>query len=198
MDYSPEGVIEAVQDASPPTLPTVTSDTPQRARTWTWTVQQRLRSKRKAAVLRALLGPESPTRARLMASLDAAGVPYSTHLAWTERYPAYKTAILNGLAARETIIVDGFVALASRLNDPDKLDPKLATAAVKAGETIIRGDNPDKWAERQKIESTQTVNHIVQMSQEVRDTFRQRQLEKVRQIRTIDMPSNSDGKENDQ
>lgn len=78
-----------------------------------------------------------------------------------------------------------------------KRDPKMANAAVRAAEFLLKSLDRETYGDQLKTEVNQTVNHIVQMSQEVRDTFRQRQLEKVRQIRTIDMPS-VDGKENEE
>ncbi|WP_019587576.1 hypothetical protein [Deinococcus apachensis] len=62
-------------------------------------------------------------------------------------------------------------------------DPKMANAAAKAGEFLLKAWNREKWGDRQKIETTQTVNHMVQISLDVRDTFRAEQQAKLEALR---------------
>jgi hypothetical protein len=74
-------------------------------------------------------------------------------------------------------------------------DPKMATAAVKAQEFLMRAYDRPKFGDQMKVESTQTVNHMVQVVHSVRDTMREEQQAKLAslQARTITVePSNSD------
>lgn len=65
-------------------------------------------------------------------------------------------------------------------------DPRMATASVKAGEFLLKALDRNIYGDMTKIESTQTVNHLVQVVHTVRDDHRAKQLGRLNQLKTID------------
>lgn len=141
----------------------------------TWTPAERTRHERMAGFLRAL-----QNEGMILAACKASGVSDATVWRWRDEYPAFGEAVTEFLKHKRVLMLEEnlFRIAAST-------DPKTANAAVRANEILLRAYDP-RFAATLKVEGTQTVNHIVQMSNEVRDNFRQRQLEKIRQIRTVD------------
>lgn len=140
--------------------------------TRTWTPAQRQRSRRKAAFLRALQEHGS-----LGAACLASGVSDVTVWRWRKQYPAFDRAVLDFVeGVREQRLVESMYRIAT--SD----DPKMANAAAKAGEFLLKVWNRDKYMERQKIEQTVTINHQVQVVQAVRDELRARQQEKLQRL----------------
>lgn len=144
----------------------------------TWTPAQRQRSRRKAAFLRALQEHGS-----LGAACLASGVSDVTVWRWRKQYPAFDRAVMDFVeGVREQRLVESLYRMAT--SD----DPKMANAAAKAGEFLLKVWNRDKYMERQKIEQTVTINHQVQVIQAVREQHRTAQQAKMQLIgvRTIE------------
>lgn len=66
-------------------------------------------------------------------------------------------------------------------------DAKYANAAVRAAELLIKAENRAKYGDHQTIDQTVNVNHIVQLSHDARQAIQQRQAEKLKELRTIDV-----------
>ena len=62
-------------------------------------------------------------------------------------------------------------------------DPKMANAAVKAGEFYLRALDRDQYTERQVIEQTVTLNEQVQVINKVRDQIWAERDAKINEIR---------------
>ncbi|MFT2720715.1 hypothetical protein ACMT4L_11985 [Deinococcus sp. A31D244] len=158
---------------------TTTTDTPQElqaAHPRTWTPAQRRRSRRKAAFLKALQEHGGITAACL-----ASGVNDATVWRWRKQYPAFDRAVIEFVeGVREQRVVESLYRIAT------SEDPKTATAAAKAGEFLLKVWNPTKYTEKQRIETTITVNAQVQHVHTVRDTLRAKQQERIRELRTIE------------
>lgn len=70
-------------------------------------------------------------------------------------------------------------------------DAKYASAAVKAGEFLLKSLDRDTYGDQLRTESTVTINQQVQVIHEVRDRMRAQQAETLArlQARTIDAPA---------
>lgn len=151
--------------------------------TRTWTPAQRKRSRRKAAFLRALHEHGSMAVACL-----ASGVHDTTVWRWRKEYPAFDRAVLNFIeGVREQRLVESLYKIAT------SEDPKIANAAAKAGEFLLKSWNRPKYSEHLKIEQTVTVRQQVQVALDVRDNLRAAQQERLKRIhesRTINALEN--------
>lgn len=145
--------------------------------TRTWTPAQRQRSRRKAAFLRALHEHGS-----LAAACLASGIHDTTVWRWRKQYPAFDQAVVNFTeGVREQRLVESMYRIAT------SEDPKMANAAAKAGEFLLKSWNREKYADFKKVEQTVSIHQTVQAIHEVRDQFRERQAEKLKALRTIDV-----------
>ncbi|KQR22883.1 hypothetical protein ASF71_06870 [Deinococcus sp. Leaf326] len=123
----------------------------------------------------------------------AAGVSPSTLYRWRDQDEAFNQVVTEFL---NVDLVDTLVS--SMYSIATNTDPKLANAAVKAGEFLLKAYDRDTFGDQIKTEVNQTVNHMVQVVHSVRDTMREEQAAKIARLqeRTITVePSNSDGKE---
>ncbi|GHF65271.1 hypothetical protein HNQ07_004701 [Deinococcus metalli] len=142
----------------------------------TWTPAQRTRNERMAQYLRALRAEGT-----LTAACTATGISQPTVWRWREEFTAFGDAVTQFLTRdRQSLIEENLFRIAT------STDPKMANAAVKAGEIYLKALDPDRYADRQKIEQTITINSQVQVIHEAREKHRIAQQEKLRQIRTID------------
>ena len=145
----------------------------------TWTPAQRQRSQRKAAFLRALQEHGS-----LGAACLASGINDVTVWRWRKQYPAFDQAVIDFMeGTREQRVVESMYRIAM------SEDPKIANAATRAGEFLLKVWNRDKFGDTHKIEQTVTVNHQVQVIQDARDRMRKEQAEAMqtlRDLRTLD------------
>ena len=64
------------------------------------------------------------------------------------------------------------------------MDPKAASAGVKAAEILLKALDRDTYGDHQRIESTTTVNHQVQVIHDVRDQYRAMQQARLRRLQT--------------
>lgn len=139
---------------------------------------QRRRSHRKAAFLRSLQEHGSLTAACL-----ASGVHDSTIWRWRQQYPAFDRAVLEFVeGVREQRLVESMYRIAT--SD----DPKMANAATKAGEFLLKAWNREKWGDRQKIDQTVTITQQVQVIHEARERHREQQRAAIAalQVRTLE------------
>lgn len=140
----------------------------------TWTPAQRQRSRRKAAFLRALHEHGSISAACL-----ASGVHDTTVWRWRKQYPAFDRAVVHFVeGVREQRLVESMYRIAT------SEDPKMANAAAKAGEFLLRAWNRDKYGQHQKIEQTVSINQQIQVIHEVRAAFHQKQQERLASLRS--------------
>ncbi len=157
----------------PEQQPAEAAQEPQGGNVRTWTPAQRRRSRRKAAFLRALHEHGS-----IAAACLASGVHDATVWRWRKEYPAFDKAVMNFIeGVREQRLVESMYRIAT------SEDPKMANAAAKAGEFLLRSWNREKFGQFQKVEQSITVHQQVQVAVEVRDRMRAAQQEKLRQIR---------------
>lgn len=142
----------------------------------TWTPAERTRNERMAAFLREL-----HTQGILQDAATAAGVDQATVWRWREQYPAFGDAVTRFLTrTRQAMIEDNMFRIAT------SSDPKMANAAVKAGEFYLRALDRDQYTERQVIEQTVTVNQQVQLINQARDRLRAERQARVAQLGIID------------
>lgn len=107
----------------------------------------------------------------------AAGVSPRTIYTWRDADPAFNAAVTEFL---HVDLVDTLVASAYKIATSD--DPKIANAAVRAQEMLLKAYDPDTFTERQRIEQTVTVNQQVQIVHTVRDTLRAQQAQRLKTI----------------
>lgn len=96
---------------------------------------------------------------------------------WRHKYPRFAEAVNLFLTHTRVHRVEENMY---RIATSD--DPKSATAAVKAGEILLKAYDPERFTERIKQETTVTVNHQVQ----VIEGFREKQRAALNGIKTID------------
>lgn len=151
----------------------------------TWTPAERTRNERMAGFLRAL-----QTEGMINPACKASGVSVATQWRWREEYPAFAAAVTKFLKqTRIAQLEDNMYRIAN------STDPKMAMAAVRANEFLMKAWDREQYQENIRIEGTQTVNHMVQMIHSVRDSMREKQLAKIAslQARTLTVtPSNLD------
>lgn len=111
----------------------------------------------------------------------AADVPPSTIYRWRKADPEFDAAVTEFL---HVDMVDTLEASAFRI--ATSTDPKMANAAVRAQELLLKAYDPDRFTERHKIESTQTVNHMVQVVHTVRENHRAAQVQALQRLKTLD------------
>lgn len=148
-----------------------------------WTPAQRTRNERMSLFLRELQKEGSLSRA-----YESSGVPEPTVHRWRGEYPPFGEAVTKFVTrTRMQKLEESMYRIA--LSE----DPKMANAAVRAGEFLMKAWDRPQYGDHQRIEQTQTVNHIVQVVHTVRDDIRAKQQEALRRIRTIDAPANEKG-----
>ena len=130
----------------------------------------------KRRVLEALR--ENGTLTHAAAAVD---MPPSTIYRWRKADPEFDAAVTEFL---HVDMVDTLEQSAFRI--ATSTDPKMASAAVKAQEMLLKAYDRDRFGDHQRIEQTTTINHMVQVVHEVRDTHRERQAERLRRLRTLD------------
>ena len=114
----------------------------------------------------------------LSAASLAAGVARSTIYAWRDSDPAFAAEVHQWMhEGMEEELVESLYRIAT------SSDPKMATAAVKANEILLKSVNPDKYSDRLKVDATTTVNHQVSVIHDVRDQLRERQAARLQQLR---------------
>lgn len=149
----------------------------------TWTPAQRTRNERMAQYLRTLR-----SEGTLTAACTVTGISQPTVWRWREEFPAFGNAVTQFLTRdRQLLIEENMFRIAT------STDPKTANAAVKAGEIYLKALDPDRYADRQKIEQTVTINHQVQVVHEVRERLRAAQAEKLQRLQIVDaLPSSGE------
>ena len=111
----------------------------------------------------------------------AAGVSPSTIYRWRDADPEFNAEVLEFMHVDQVDqLHQSMYAIAT------STDPKMASAAVKAGEFLLKSLDRDTYGDHIKQETTTTINHMVQVVHEVRDTHRERQAERLRRLRTLD------------
>ncbi|WP_293914236.1 hypothetical protein [Deinococcus sp.] len=152
------------QDRSPQELQPVTV----RA----WTPAQRERSRRKSRFLKALQEHGS-----IAAACLASGVHDTTVWRWRKQYPAFDKAVITFIeGVREQRLVESLYRIAT------SEDPRMANAATKAGEFLLKSWNREKYSDSLKIEQSMTVHQKIEVSIEVRDAFRAEQQARLTQL----------------
>ena len=145
----------------------------------TWTPAERTRNERMAAFLREL-----HVQGILQDAATAAGVDQATVWRWREQYPAFREAVTKFLTrTRQAMIEDNMFRIAT------STDPKMANAAVKAGEFYLRALDRDQYTERQVIEQSVTVNQQVQVILTTRDRLRAEQAQRLKTIDAVQVRS---------
>ena len=150
-----------------------------------WSPAERTRHERMAGFLRAL-----QTEGMINPACKASGVSVATQWRWREEYPAFAAAVTKFLKqTRIAQLEDNMYRIAN------STDPKMAMAAVRANEFLMKAWDREQYQESVRVESTQTVNCMVQVIHTVRDTMREEQAAKLAslQARTLTVtPSNLD------
>lgn len=141
-----------------------------------WTPAEKRRHDRMAAFLRAL-----QEEGMIRPACATCGVDTATVWRWREQYPAFEAAVTQFMTrTRVQTLEENMYRIAN------STDPKMAMAAVRANEFLLRAWDRDTYDQAQRIEQTTTVNHMVQVIHEVRDSHRERQAERLKRLRTID------------
>lgn len=141
-----------------------------------WTPAEKKRHKRMAAFLQALQ-EEGMIRPACLSS----GVDATTIWRWREHYPAFEAAVTKFMTrTRIQTLEENMYRIAN------STDPKMAMAAVRANEFLLRAWDRDTYDQAQRIEQTTTVNHMVKVVHEVRDGHRERQAARLARLKTID------------
>ncbi|GGK25776.1 hypothetical protein GCM10008955_19380 [Deinococcus malanensis] len=143
-----------------------------------WTPAQKTRHERMCAFLRAL-----QDEGMLLAACTASGVNITTVWRWREQYPVFEEAVTRFMnQTRVAKLEENMYRIAN------STDPKMAMASVRANEFLMKAWDRPQYGDFQKVETTQTVNHMVQVVNADRDRHRNLQQQKLRQLRerTID------------
>lgn len=111
----------------------------------------------------------------------AAGVSPSTIYRWRETDADFNDAVTEWMHVDQ---VDQLHASMYRIATND--DPKTASAAVKAGEFLLKSLDRERYGDTIKNETTITVNAQVQHVHTIRDQLREKQQERLQALRTID------------
>ena len=140
-----------------------------------WTPAERTRHERMAAFLRAL-----QEEGMVVPACKASGVDRATVWRWREQYPAFEAAVTQFMTRTRVEVLE-----ANMYRIACSEDPKMSMAAVRANEFLLKSWARDTYDQAQRIEQTTTVNHMVQVVHEVRDSHRERQTERLQRLRTI-------------
>jgi len=118
----------------------------------------------------------------------ASGVSVASVWRWRETYPPFDAAVRKFMTRTRLLqLEDNMYRIAN------STDPKMAMAAVRANEFLMKAWNRDEYGDHQRIEQTQTTVHQVQVIQEVRHVLQEQQSNRLAQLRqtqpAIDVPS---------
>lgn len=136
------------------------------------------------------------THGTITKAAAAAGVTPRTVQRWQNDDADFKKEIARWLH------VDQADELAHTLYEITKMglsDARYATAAVKAGEILLKSLARDEFGDQQKIETTTTINAQVQVVVDTIDGWKQEQRERLQSLRaqTIDAVLSDSDKENE-
>lgn len=142
-----------------------------------WTPAQRSRNERMASFLQHL-----QTEGMINPASKASGVSVATIWRWRDEYPAFNDAVVKFMTRTRMLKLEENLY---RIANSE--DPKMGMAAVRANEFLMRAWDREQYGEFRRVDQTVTVNHIVQLSHDARQAIQERQAEKLRQLRTIDV-----------
>ncbi|WP_156039211.1 hypothetical protein [Deinococcus marmoris] len=153
-----------------------------------WTPAQRSRNERMTSFLQHL-----QSEGMINPASKSSGVSLATIWRWRDEYPAFNDAVIKFMTRTRMLkLEENMYRIAN--ND----DPKVAMAAVRANEFLMRSWDREQYGEFRKVEQTVNINHIVQISHDARQAIQERQAEKLQALRTIDVqPSRRDHAESD-
>lgn len=137
------------------------------------------REELKARVLDALKQHGTITKASA-----AAGVTPRTVQRWQNADPAFQQEVQRWMHIDQA---DDLALTLYEIAHLAKVDSKYANAGVRAAEILLKSLARDEFGDHQTIDQTVNVNQTVQVIHEVRDQMRERQQEKLKQLRTVDM-----------
>ncbi|GGO28533.1 hypothetical protein [Deinococcus humi] len=148
-----------------------------------WTPAQRSRNERMASFLQHL-----QSEGMINPASKASGVSVATIWRWRDEYPAFNDAVVKFMTrTRMLTLEENLYRIAN------STDPKMAMAAVRANEFLMRAWDREQYGEFKRVDQTVTVNHIVQLSHDARQAIQERQAQKLQQLRTIDVQASSRG-----
>lgn len=143
------------------------------------TLAQQNRAAKKSAFLQGLR--EDGT---LGATCRQTGLSESTIYRWRRDDPEFNQACEDWLHVElEDELHQSMYRIAT------STDPKMANAAVRAGEFLLKAVNPEQYADRIKVDSTQNINVAVSITHEIRDKYRAEYAAhkaQLQALRTID------------
>lgn len=117
----------------------------------------------------------------LLAAAKLSGVSRSTLYRWREEDPAFEAQVKEWLDEdMEAELHDSMFRIAT------SEDPRLANAAVRAGEILLKSINPTKYGDKLQVDSTTNINHKVTVIHEQRDHLRTLQAQRIQELRTLD------------
>lgn len=148
-----------------------------------WTPAQRARNERMAEFLRHLQIEGMINRASKTSRVSVA-----TLWRWRDEYPAFNDAVVKFMTRTRILQLEE-----NMYRIANSEDPKMAMAAVRANEFLMRAWDREQYGEFKRVDQTVTVNHIVQLSHDARQAIQERQAEKLRQLRTIDVQPSRQG-----
>ena len=144
------------------------------------TLAQQNRAAKKAAFLQGLR--EDGT---LGATCKRTGLSESTIYRWRRDDPEFNQACESWLHVElEDELHQSMYRIAT------STDPKMANAAVRAGEFLLKAVNPEQYGEKIKVDSTQSISVAISIGDQVRDQFRAEHAAlraQARALRTIDV-----------
>lgn len=141
-----------------------------------WTAGQATRNHRMNVFMQALQQLGSLTQV-----FSHTDFPETTVIRWRRDHPKFADAINTFITdTRITRIEEAMYRIAT------STDPKMANAAVRAQETLLKAYDRPRFGDHLTTESTQTVNHLVQVVHTVRDGIKARQQEALQRLKTID------------
>ena len=109
----------------------------------------------------------------LSAACQVAGTARATIYRWRDEDPVFAAQVHQWMHVdMEAELVESLFRIAT------STDPKMANAAVRAGEVLLKADRPEKYGDRLQIEQQVTVNVAVQTV----DAFMQRQRAAMQQL----------------
>jgi hypothetical protein len=142
----------------------------------TWTPGQHSRNDKMVRYFEALREEGTLSDACKRLNVDQATV-----WRWRNEYPEFQADVTTFLSRdRQALLEDNLYRIAT------SNDPRMASATVKALEFYLKALDRPTYGDQTKVETTQTVNHMVQVVHTVRDDLRARQLERLSQLKTID------------
>ena len=111
----------------------------------------------------------------------AAGVAPSTIYRWRDSDPKFARQVAEFLHVSYIEELERSMFSIATSNDP-----KMANAAVRAGEFLLKAEHRQKYGDHQQIEQTININHTVQVALEARDRLQAQQQARLQALRTID------------